>query len=59
VTPNERHEGREHDILGRRHTLYEFARRSNPGRWVSSTRNWSPIGLVVLNPPQAVPDAVP
>jgi putative transposase len=59
VTPNERHERRERDILGRRHQLYERERRSNPGRWVSSTHNFSPIGLVVLNPPKAVPDAVP
>jgi putative transposase len=44
VTPNERHEGRERDILGRRHQLYELARRSNPERWISSTRNWNPIG---------------
>jgi len=58
VTPNERHEGRDRDILGRRHQLYELARRSNPGRWISSTRNWNPIGLVVLNPPQAVADPV-
>jgi putative transposase len=57
VTPNERHDGRERDILGRRHQLYELARRSNPRRWVSSTRNWNPIGLVVLNPPQAVADS--
>jgi putative transposase len=59
VTPNERHEGRERDILGRRQELYEIARRANPGRWVSSTRNWNPIGLVVLNPPQGVADAAP
>jgi transposase InsO family protein len=45
--------------LGRRHQLYERERRSKSGRWVSSTRNFSPIGLVVLNPPKAVPDAVP
>jgi putative transposase len=57
VTPNERHEGRERDILGRRQVLYEVARRANPGRWVSATRNWNPIGLVVLNPREAVADA--
>ena len=56
VTPNQRHEGHECDILGRRHQLYELARRSNPGRWISSTRNWNSVGLVVLNPPGAVAD---
>jgi putative transposase len=50
VTPNERHERHERDILGRRHELYQLARRSNPGRWTSNTRNWNPIDLVVLNP---------
>jgi putative transposase len=57
VTPNERHEGRERDILGCRQELYEIARRANPRRWVSSTRNWNPIGLVVLNPQKGVADA--
>lgn len=50
VTPNERHDGREQDILARRHQLYQRARRSNPKRWTRGTRNWHPIGLVVLNP---------
>jgi transposase InsO family protein len=57
VTPNERHEGRERDILGRRQELYELARRANPRRWISATRNWNPIGLVVLNPQEPVADA--
>jgi transposase InsO family protein len=56
VTPNERHEGRERDILGRRQELYELARRANPRRWISATRNWNPIGLVVLNPQEPVAD---
>jgi putative transposase len=50
VTPNERHSGREHDVLARRRELYEQARQSNPQRWTGDVRNWSPIGLVVLNP---------
>lgn len=50
VTPNERHDGREQEILARRHQLYQRARRSNPKRWTRDTRNWNPIGLVVLNP---------
>jgi putative transposase len=50
VTPDERHYGREQDILARRQQLYQRARRSNPQRWTCATRNWNPIGLVVLNP---------
>jgi putative transposase len=50
VTPNERHYGKERAVLARRQDLYERARQANPERWTRSTRNWSPIGLVVLNP---------
>jgi putative transposase len=53
VTPDERHCGREHGILARRHQLYQRARASNPERWSRATRNWTPIGLVVLNPAKA------
>ncbi len=50
VTPDERHDGREQDILARRHELYQRARRANPERWRGDTRNWTPIDVVVLNP---------
>lgn len=50
VTPDERHYGLEHDILAKRHLLYQQARSSSPQRWTRSTRNWTPIGSVVLNP---------
>ena len=53
VTPDERHYGREHDVLAERHALYEKARASNPERWSRAIRNWSPVGLVVLNPEPA------
>ncbi len=53
VTPDERHFGHEHEILTRRHQLYERARRSNPERWTRATRDWTPIGTVMLNPEQA------
>jgi hypothetical protein len=53
VTPDERHCGRENDILDRRHELYERARDANPERWSCRTRNWAPVGLVVLNPQRA------
>jgi hypothetical protein len=50
VTPDERHSGREGEILARRHQLYQRVRDLNPERWTRSTRNWRPVGSVVLNP---------
>jgi transposase InsO family protein len=50
VTPDERHFGLEKSILAGRQEVYERARRRRPERWSSSTRNWTPIEAVVLNP---------
>jgi transposase InsO family protein len=50
VTPDERHHGDERAVLMRRRDLYERARQSNPERWTRTTRNWSPVGVVTLNP---------
>ena len=50
VTPDDRHYGREDDILARRHQIYQRARHTNPDRWAGNTRNWQPVGSVVLNP---------
>jgi putative transposase len=58
VTPAQRHAGRDQDILQARHVLYTQARKQNPRRWSGSTRDWSPISVVTLNPEQTeVPDA--
>ena len=57
VTPDERHFGVEKAVLARRHTLYEQARRRKPERWSRGTRNWNPVGLVVLNPDPALREA--
>lgn len=53
VTPDERHDGREHAVLAARRELYVRARRANPERWSGATRDWSPVELVVLNPERA------
>lgn len=53
VTPDQRHAGHEHAVLEKRHRLYERARRSNPERWTRNTRDWRPVGLVILNPQPA------
>ena len=56
VTPDERHYGREKEILARRERLYEQARQSNPERRTGATRNWAPVLAVTLNP-AGVPEA--
>jgi transposase InsO family protein len=53
VTPDQRHHGRDRAVLAGRHELYERMRRANPERWSGSTRNWLPVGSVVLNPERA------
>ena len=58
VTPDERHSGREQQILAKRHELYQRARDLNPERWTRSTRNWAPVGTVILNP-QGASNAAP
>lgn len=50
VTPDERHAGADVEILAKRHSLYQRARRRHPERWSRGTRNWSPVDVVTLNP---------
>jgi putative transposase len=50
VTPDERHDGREKAVLARRHAVYVRAQRRRPDRWSRNTRNWTPVGTVILNP---------
>lgn len=50
VTPDDRHFGRETEILERRSKVYDLARRQRPERWSRGTRNWEPVGTVALNP---------
>lgn len=50
VTPDERHDGREHEVLANRVRVYERARRRHPNRWSRGTRNWTPAPAVFLNP---------
>ena len=37
-------------MLAARHSVYQDARQRNPQRWSGSTRNWTPVGVVTLNP---------
>lgn len=50
VTPNDRHYGREQQILAQRHYVYERAKKRTPNRWSRHTRNWVPVSVVRLNP---------
>lgn len=50
VTPNERHEGKDTEILAKRKKLYQAAKMKNPERWSDNIRNWEFIDKVELNP---------
>lgn len=52
VTPNQRHEGLDVEILKKRKALYQAKRNEHPERWSKKERNWQPIGAVELNPEQ-------
>jgi integrase-like protein len=55
VTPDDRHFGRESQLLALRDQVYQHARRRYPSRWRGNTRDWTPAGPVRLNPTPAVP----
>lgn len=50
VAPAQRHAGDDHGVLRARAALYQAARQHQPRRWSGTTRNWTPIGPVTLNP---------
>jgi putative transposase len=50
VTPTQRHAGQDGPVLAARHAVYQDARQRNPQRWTGQTRNWTPVGIVTLNP---------
>jgi transposase InsO family protein len=50
VSPAQRHTGQDHAILAARHSVYTAARERQPRRWSGSTRDWSVIEVVTLNP---------
>jgi len=50
ITPNQRHEGQDVDILKNRKMIYEEAKSKRPERWTRSTRNWEAEDVVYLNP---------
>ncbi|CCK80786.1 transposase [Desulfobacula toluolica Tol2] len=48
VTPEDRHNGRDIQILKNRHHVYQKAKTKHPERWSKKTRNWKPVTEVVL-----------
>ncbi len=55
VTPNERHAKKDGAILAERKNIYEAAKLKHPFRWGErTTRNWTPIGSVSLNPERQI-----
>ncbi len=49
VTPQSRHCGGDVEILKKRISVYENAKKKNPSRWSKSTRNWNRVTTVKLN----------
>lgn len=52
VTPTERHEGKDKEILTKRKELYEQKRMEHPERWSRDTRAWDFSDTEWLNPRQ-------
>ncbi len=52
VTPEQRHTGKDKEILKRRKEVYEEAKKKHPERWAKETRDWSFSGEEWLNPKQ-------
>jgi putative transposase len=50
VTPGQRHAGQDQPLLRRRNVVYEAAKARHPQRWSGTTRNWTPVRVVHLNP---------
>jgi len=50
VTPEQRHEGLDEEILNNRRRVYEQAREKHPERWSGKIRNWDRIEAVYLSP---------
>ncbi|QRN98941.1 hypothetical protein JRI60_07890 [Archangium violaceum] len=59
VTPDDRHFGREAQLLAQRDQVYQRARHRHPARWRGNTRDWTPTGPVRLNPSSPTTPAVP
>lgn len=57
VTPAQRHHGLDSQILKQRTAVYQAAREQHPERWAGPTRDWTPCGIVALNPDKITREA--
>ncbi|MEZ9421831.1 IS3 family transposase, partial [Vibrio breoganii] len=53
VTPHQKHQGLDVEILAQRQRVLEKKRRENPNRWSGEVRCCAPIERVDLNPEKA------
>ena len=54
VTPEQRHNGDDIEILAKRKKVYHAARKINPNRWSGETRDWNHVKDVLLNPEKQI-----
>jgi transposase InsO family protein len=54
VTPDDRHHGRDIEILAARKELYNNAQQRNPRRWTGAPRKWDRPLVVTLNPDRTI-----
>lgn len=50
VTPEQRHQALDKNLLKQREVVYEAARCQHPERWSGKTRSWTPVAIVALSP---------
>jgi transposase InsO family protein len=50
ITPDQRHEGKDEEIMEHRTQVYQLAKSKNPNRWSGEIRNWDVVEEVYLNP---------
>ncbi|MBL8769168.1 MAG: IS3 family transposase [Planctomycetes bacterium] len=50
VSPDDRHRGRDRELLDKRRRVLEVAKAAHPERWSRGIRDLDPVEVVVLNP---------
>lgn len=58
VTPSQRHDGLDIDILVKRKQTYDQAKETHPARWSGQVRNWKRENAVFLNPAKKEKDEI-
>ena len=59
VTPQQRHQQLDQSLLRERAAVYAAARDRHPHRWSGTTRNWTRITEVHLNPEKPIDQKIP